>query len=54
MPSKSLRLKLRTNVASKKKIVRSDRGEEYYDRYTENGQALGPFARFLQEHGSVA
>ena len=35
------------------KIVRSDRGGEYYGRYTENGQALGPFAKFLQEHGIV-
>ncbi|KAF7835748.1 Retrovirus-related Pol polyprotein from transposon TNT 1-94 [Senna tora] len=26
------------------KIVRSDRGGEYYGRYTEDGQALGPFA----------
>ena len=34
-------------------IVRSDRGGEYYGRYTENGQALGPFAKFLQEHGIV-
>ena len=29
------------------KIVRSDRGGEYYGRYTENGQVPGPFARFL-------
>ena len=36
------------------KIVRSDRGDEYYGRYTENGQALGPFAKFLQENGIVA
>ena len=36
------------------KIVRSDRGGEYYGRYTENGQAPGPFARFLIEHGIVA
>ncbi|CAM8984116.1 unnamed protein product [Rhodiola kirilowii] len=36
------------------KIVRSDRGGEYYGRYTENGQAHGPFAKFLQEHGIVA
>ena len=36
------------------KIVRSDRGGEYYGRYTENGQALGPFAKFLQENGIVA
>ena len=32
------------------KIVRSDRGGKYYGRYTENGQAPSPFARFLQEH----
>ena len=36
------------------KIVRSNRGGKYYGRYTENGQAPGPFARFLQEHEIVA
>ena len=36
------------------KVVRTDRGGEYYGRYIENGQTLGPFARFLQEHGIVA
>ena len=36
------------------RIVRSDRGEEYYDRYTESGQASGSFVKFLQEHGIVA
>ncbi|KAL5824162.1 hypothetical protein ACOSQ3_020225 [Xanthoceras sorbifolium] len=36
------------------KIVRSDRGGEYYGRYTESGQAPGPFMRFLQENGIVA
>ena len=36
------------------KIVRSDRGGEYYGRYTKSGQAPGPFARFLQEHEIVA
>jgi hypothetical protein len=25
-----------------------------YGRYTESGQAIGPFAMFLQEHGIVA
>ncbi|KAK9117691.1 hypothetical protein Sjap_016638 [Stephania japonica] len=35
------------------KIVRSDRGGEYYGRYTEDGQAFGPFAKFLQEQGIV-
>ena len=33
------------------KIARLDRGEEHYGRYTENGQATGPFARILQELG---
>ena len=36
------------------KIVRSDRGGEYYGKYTENGQAHGAFAKFLQENGIVA
>ena len=36
------------------KIVRSDRGGEYYGRYLEDGQTPGPFAKFLQEHGIVA
>ena len=29
------------------KIMRLDRGGEYYGWYTKNGQASGPFARFL-------
>ncbi|RVW85345.1 Retrovirus-related Pol polyprotein from transposon TNT 1-94 [Vitis vinifera] len=36
------------------KIVRSDRGGEYYGRYLEDGQSPRPFAKFLQEHGIVA
>ena len=36
------------------KIVRSDRGGECYDRYLEDGQSPGPFAKFLQGHGIVA
>jgi hypothetical protein len=35
------------------KIVRSDRGGEYYGRHTPYGQVLGPFAKFLQENGIV-
>ncbi|KAL0453457.1 UNVERIFIED_CONTAM: hypothetical protein Slati_1323800 [Sesamum latifolium] len=31
------------------KIVRSDRGGEYFGRYTERGQTPGPFAKFLAE-----
>ncbi|RDX73354.1 hypothetical protein CR513_47053, partial [Mucuna pruriens] len=36
------------------KIVKSSSGGEYYGTYIENGQALGPFAKFLQEHEIVA
>ena len=34
--------------------MRSDRGGEYYGRYLEDGQALDPFAKFLQEQGIFA
>ena len=36
------------------KIVKSDRGSEYYARYAEKGQLFGLFTRFLQEHDIVA
>nr|ABA99659.2 retrotransposon protein, putative, Ty1-copia subclass [Oryza sativa Japonica Group] len=36
------------------KVVRSDRGGEYYGRHTPYGQVPGPFARFLLENGIVA
>jgi hypothetical protein len=36
------------------KVVRSDRGGEYYGRHATYGQIPGPFARFLQENGIVA
>ena len=36
------------------KVVRSDRGGEYYGRYTESGRNPGPFARFLEMEGIVA
>jgi len=36
------------------KFVRSDRGGEYYGRYTISGQTPCPFAKFLQEHRIVA
>ena len=31
------------------KVVKSDRGGEYYGRYDETGQNHGPFAKFLLE-----
>ena len=33
------------------KIVRSDRGGEYYGRYDESGQNPGPFAKFFEKRG---
>ena len=36
------------------KIVRSDRGGEYYGRHMPYGQISGPFAKFLQKNGIKA
>ena len=36
------------------KVVRLDRGGEYYGRHTTCGQIPSPFAKFLQENGIVA
>ena len=38
----------------KVKIIRSDRGGEYYGKYDESGQCPGPFAKFLERHGICA
>jgi transposase InsO family protein len=35
------------------KVVRSDRGGEYYGKHATYGQIMGPFARYLQENGIV-
>ena len=35
------------------KVVRSDRGGEYYGRHTDTGQSHGPFFEFCKEHGIV-
>ena len=36
------------------KSVRSDRGGEYYARFTKSGQHLSTFALFLREYGIIA
>ncbi|RVW64728.1 Retrovirus-related Pol polyprotein from transposon TNT 1-94 [Vitis vinifera] len=36
------------------KIVRSDRGGEYYGKHGDAGQQKGPFARYFQDNGIVA
>ncbi|CAL9026013.1 unnamed protein product, partial [Prunus brigantina] len=38
----------------KVKIVRSDRGGEFYGKYNESGQCPGPFAKLLEKHGICA
>ncbi|KAK4265351.1 hypothetical protein QN277_026413 [Acacia crassicarpa] len=38
----------------KMKIVKSDKGGEFYGRYTKDRQVPGLFVKFLQVHGIVA
>jgi len=38
----------------KVKVVRSDRGGEFYGKSTESGQCPGPFAKFLESQGICA
>jgi len=38
----------------KVKVVRSDRGGKYYERYDKSGQHLGSFAKFLEKRGICA
>ena len=51
---KTYKAKVEKQRENKIKIIRSDRGREYYGRYTEKGQMPGPFAKFLQEEGIIA
>ena len=51
---KSFKYVIELKTSKRIKCVRSDRGGEYYGRYNETGQNLGPFARFLQECGIEA
>ena len=50
---KVFKAKVEKQCGKQIKIVRTDRGREYYGRDTEDGQARDPFAKFLQEHGIV-
>jgi len=36
------------------KVVRSDRGGEFYGRHGETGQLMGPFAKYLEDYGIVS
>ncbi|RDX61239.1 hypothetical protein CR513_60545, partial [Mucuna pruriens] len=47
---KAFKAKVEKQYGKQIKIMIFDRGGECYGRYTENGQAPGPFVEFLQEH----
>ena len=51
---KVFKAKVKKQCGKQIKIVITNRGVEYYGRYTEDEQAPSPFAKFLQEHGIVA
>ena len=38
----------------KVKIIRSDRGGDYYGKYDESRQCPGPFAKLLEKYGICA
>nr|CAN69408.1 hypothetical protein VITISV_014748 [Vitis vinifera] len=44
-------IEVERQLDKKIKIMRSDRGGEYYGRYDESGQNPGPFAKFLEKRG---
>ena len=50
---KNFKAKVENQYGKHIKIVRSDRGGEYYGKYTENGQAPNSFAKFFQEKGII-
>ncbi|RDY03069.1 hypothetical protein CR513_13386, partial [Mucuna pruriens] len=52
---KSFKAEVELQLGKKIKVVRSDRGGEYYGRYDRSGeQHPGPFALFLKEYGIVS
>ena len=51
---KIFHLEVEKQLEKRIKIVRSDRGGEYFGRYTETGQHKGPFATYLEQNGIIA
>lgn len=43
--------KVKRHLDKKVKVVRSDRGDEYYSKFDESGQRPCPFAKFLESRG---
>lgn len=50
---KVFKLEVEKQCGKSIKVVRSDRGGEYYGKYDESDQNMGDFAKFLQECGIV-
>ncbi|GKE33820.1 retrovirus-related pol polyprotein from transposon TNT 1-94 [Tanacetum coccineum] len=50
---KIFKSKVENQLNRKIKIVRSDRGGEYYGKHSDLGQSPGPFALYCQENGIV-
>jgi transposase InsO family protein len=50
---KTYKVEVEKQKENKIKIVRSDRGGEYYGRYTKKGQMISPFAKFIEKEGIV-
>ncbi|RVW64514.1 Retrovirus-related Pol polyprotein from transposon TNT 1-94 [Vitis vinifera] len=48
---KAFKAKVELHLGKPIKVVKSDRGGEYYGRYDETGRNPGPFAKFLLECG---
>ena len=46
---KAFKEKVELQQGKKIKVVRSNRGGEYYGRYDKTGHNLGPFSKSLQE-----
>ncbi|KAL4591583.1 hypothetical protein LXL04_004552 [Taraxacum kok-saghyz] len=50
---KTFKAEVENQLDRKIKVVRSDRGGEYYGRHTDVGQAPGPFFEFCRDNGIV-
>nr|GEV39912.1 hypothetical protein [Tanacetum cinerariifolium] len=50
---KFFKAKVKNQLKCKIKIVRSDRGGEYYGKHSDLGQSPGPFSIYCQENGIV-
>ena len=46
--------KVERQLDKKLKVVRFDKSGEYYGKFNEKGQCLGPFAKFLETRGICA